>query len=471
MSSSHLARRASPSASTGSGNNFAPVSKTLPTATSSELNPACERQDTKSSSRSSPRTNFFRRVLSASSRKTSYGYAEPPESAVDHHGGALEKASSSSKNLKERAQQRKIKHQDSSSRGNLLQRILSLSTKNSGRSSCAGEPNICLVPPNYNRAFRYRTMPPVLFTAGQWADELVAQADNGIRAEISDMYAMFANVEMRPTMLTLADVDLYVHWFRTFLNVLREFFDLEEACLFPWVEGVDSLSNERRLWETDTGRVTGQLCEARRLKKKGHLIRLGTEIEDCTKLFERKPVAEGLPSLADLVDQFVSHLMDYIETKERELPPIIYRHLKLRDRPRFEKKYWATAQCYENHAISIVVATGWMDNRQQRSWRRRILGIGGKTTYNKWVHACEVNHSFVVKEFARRVSLAQEERLAQIHENDIARARAQAQVEAYETADQSGTEGRSVVSSTCASDAQRSCNLHELLHSAQQSVI
>lgn len=334
-----------------------------------------------------------------------------------------------------------------------------------------GSARISLVPPHYTPAFRQRQFPFAPFGRGEWGRDLVVMPGNGLRAELRDMHAMFVDLEKRPTMLTTEDVDLFVDWFATFLNVLGEMFDLEETCLFPWIEGVDTLSHERRMWETDTGRVTGELSEARRLKRKGYLRRLGKEIEHCADLFERRPVAEGLPALAGAVDKFVTQLMEYIEVRERDLPPLVYKHLSLSDRPRLERIYWGTARSLEYHAFTIVIATKWMDRRQLRRWRRRVLGIFGQGSYRDWKKIFFMDHHSVVKELANRVSVAEAERMAQVQENDIARARFQQLAATVPDENYSDSEAPSAISSSCASSAQRSRNLSTALQAAPACVL
>lgn len=354
----------------------------------------------------------------------------------------------------------------------MLQRIFSTPGRESGLDNNGqGNSKVSLVPPHYTPAFRQREFPLAPYGRGEWGRDLVVIQGNGLRTELRDMYAMFADMEKRPTMLTMEDVDLFVDWFATFLNVLGELFDLEETCLFPWIEGVDTLSHERRMWETDRGRVTGDLSEARRLKRKGYLLRLGKEIEHCADLFERRPVAEGLPALAEAVDKFVKQLMGYIEVRERDLPPIIYKYLRLNDRSRLERIYWGTARSLQHHAFTIVIATNWMGRKQLRRWKRRVLGIFGQGNYGDWKKTFSMDHHSVVKEFSSRVFTAEAERMAQVHENDIARARIQHLAATAPGEYYSDSEAPSAISSSCASSAQRSRNLSTALQAAPACVL
>lgn len=343
------------------------------------------------------------------------------------------------------------------------------SPRASSEKDPALEKKLSLVPPNYVQAFQHRIFPLVENKKGDWARNLVSCSGNGIRVELADMYNMFSDMEKRPTMLTMEDVELFVSWFTKFLGVLSELFELEETCLYPWIEGVDTLSKERRMWETDKGRITGELSAAKRVRRKGRLITLGREIEVCHQLFERRPVAEGLPALAETINVFVDELMDYIEAKEQNLPTVICRYLSVSDRSRFENMYWSTAIRLENHVYTFISLSRWMDKRQLRKWKRRVFGVFGYAAYTDWKKTYYVEHHSIVFEFSNRVCQSEAERMAQVEENEATRARAQfiptAVGEEY-----SDSEAHSVLSSSCASGAGRSHSLQSHLISAPACV-
>lgn len=314
-----------------------------------------------------------------------------------------------------------------------------------------------LVPPNYKNAFEKREFAyTTKFSRAEWAEELVAVPDNGMREELRDMYSIFADMEQRPTMLTGDDVTIFVEWFDTFLECIEELFYLEEQCLFAWIEGTDLLPSENRKWGTSTGRVKSTLSEAKRIRLKGDILRVGNDISVCVKLFERRPIAEGLPSLAAVVTRFVDQLVAYLDLKKDLLPPIIHRYLHQKDRARFERSYWDTARTLRHHECTIVLATRWMDRKQIRRWKGKYFGPR-KGLYGKWQRLFLDNHYAVVTEFAERVLTSEKERIEQMEDSCAARAMMLQAIQAMPSAlEYTDSEAPSGLSSSCASSVQRS---------------
>lgn len=284
-----------------------------------------------------------------------------------------------------------------------------------------------LIPPNYKRSFAPRRFEySTAFGKADWAKELVAVADNGVREELKDMFSIFADMERRPTMLTSDDIALLVEWFRTFLASLQELFYLEEECLFAWIDGTDMLSTEMRKWGNGVknGRVRGALSAAKRMRRKGEIVRMGNQILACQRLFERRPIAECLPMLAEIVSPFVDELVAYLDLKRDTLPPIIELHMQPKDRVRFERAYWEMARAQPTHETTVVLATRWMDRRQIRKWKSKYFGPK-KGAFGRWKDAFMDEHQGIVLEFANRVTICEEERMKQMQESENARAMAQ----------------------------------------------
>lgn len=316
-----------------------------------------------------------------------------------------------------------------------------------------------LMPPNYKHLFTHRRFPyDSAFTRADWAKELVAVPDNGIREELNDMYSIFAAMERRPTMLTGDDVALFVDWFRTFLTSLQELFYLEEECLYAWIDGTDMLSIEMRKWGdgVKNGRMRGALSAAKRMRRKGEIVRIGNQITTCQRLFERRPIAEGLPVLASIISPFVDELVAYIDLKRDTLPAIIEMHLEQKDRVRFERGYWELGRAQPAHETTLVLATRWMGRRQMRKWRSKYFGAK-KGVYGKWKTAFLKNHHGIVSEFANRVKTSEEERLKQMQEGKNAHAMAQLAIQNMPPPlECSDSELQSGLSSSCASSFRQS---------------
>lgn len=316
-----------------------------------------------------------------------------------------------------------------------------------------------LIPPNYKNAFELRTFPfTANFPRSSWAEQLIAVPDNGIRQELSDMYSIFADMERRPTMLTADDVSLFVQWFTAFLTSLEELFYLEEQCLYPWINATDHLSEEHRKWGTSptSPHVKGALSAAKRMRCKGDIIRLGNGICSCERLFERRPIAECLPILADAVAPFVDELSSYIDLKRDLLPSIIHGHLRQKDRMRFERNYWDMARAQPAHKTTIVLATRWMDRSQMRKWKAKYFGPR-KGLYGKWKTEFMEDHCAIVTELADRVQMSELERIKQIEDNQTARARVQQGTQFMPSpVEYTDSEPQSELSSSCASEMRRS---------------
>lgn len=310
-----------------------------------------------------------------------------------------------------------------------------------------------LVPPNYSPIFHKRYIPLMLFSRkAHWSAQVVSFADNGIKLELQNMYSIFESMEQRPLMLTIADISMFYDWLGTFSIILSNLFDLEELCLYDWIEGKDQMTEEQRKWEEAPARITGELSESRRKRRKGELLVLIVCINDCRGSFEGRPVMEGLPQLADRVEKFVAELLAYLELKHEITTKHIMKRLRPKDRIRFERKYWSEAQQVHCPELTIVAATRWMGRRELRRWKSKYLVGIGKANYELWKESFNLQHYSLVEKFEKSVKQAEEERMIQIQDNDMARARAQP----LETVACSDSEGGSLTSTSCASSIRAS---------------
>lgn len=315
-----------------------------------------------------------------------------------------------------------------------LRRIMSLgsrdapSSRGSSRGTADENPLVkkasSLVPPNYTPAFKPRVFEPHQ-AYNDWAEQVVAFSDNGLRAELADMYAIFASMEQRPLMLDSSDADLFLRWFRTFFAVLAEIFDLEEQVLYVWVEGVDTLPKEKRGWETSRGRVCRELSDVRRSRMKAEIMRIGNDIVHGDELFDGRPVAQALPALATIVEDFVNGLEEYLDVKKHVLPACIRSLLSQRDAGRFYRNFWETALTLKQAQFTIVAATRWMDGRAAAKFRKKRMSSQVRRMYDAWVSTFSEQHSGVVREFEERVRVSEAERVKQAELHGAALARAQ----------------------------------------------
>jgi hypothetical protein len=271
----------------------------------------------------------------------------------------------------------------------------------------------------------------------EWALEMVALVNNGIRAEISDLSKMWAAMEKWPLMLTTNDMSVFFAWFGTFASIVRTLFELEERCLFAWIEGKDMMTSEERKWDATSGRIKGVLSEGRRVLRKGTIVGLLDGVEMYTaETFAGRPVAERLPQLAHLANELVESLLDYLALKEELLPEVIVSSgLKLKDRKRFERHMWSeihkvfppgasAASISPVHAgLILVAATRWMSGPARRRWQRKYQP-GSAREYGEWSELFFTSHCVAVVELERRVAEAEEERVRQALENSNVHARA-----------------------------------------------
>lgn len=281
-----------------------------------------------------------------------------------------------------------------------------------------------LVPPNYVSIFTKRHFPLTRTSnKSEWAEQLISVPNNGIRSELADMYQIFEQMEKRPLVLTSDDVNLFYDWFNIFLLIVEEMFLLEETCLYAWIEKADELSAEDRKWEASPHRLTGELSEARRLKQKGKILKLGSEIRAYGQHFYGRPVLQSLPGLAAIVEQFTDELIAYLDLKKLILPGCIKARLSHKDRARFEKNYWLTTRRMEMPAYTVIASTRWMDRQEVRRWKAKWFAGPGKGIYGKWKKVFDKKHREIIDEFKRRVEESQQERDTQVmmHEMTLAR--------------------------------------------------
>lgn len=284
-----------------------------------------------------------------------------------------------------------------------------------------------LVPPNYVKAFisdphlPYLTLP----LSVDWADEIALLFDNGLRQELLDMYEIFVYMEQRPLMLSTPDIVRFNTWFSTFFALLSTLFELEERALFPWVEGVDRLDRAAQVWDSARGRVCSQLNEVRRARMKADVMRLANEITRCETMFAGRPVAPVLPELAGLVDEFVHHLLAYLEVKRASLAACIRGLLSQRDVGRFYKSFFELSERMDWGGCTVVMMTRWMPRRAAARWRKRRMSMRARKLYVSWEERFVVEHSNAVTEFQELVRVSEEERVRQAEEHGAALARAQ----------------------------------------------
>lgn len=307
-----------------------------------------------------------------------------------------------------------------------------------------------LVPPNYVPAFRGSDHGDalVLQQPQDWAEDVVAVIDNGLRAELTDMYDIFESMEQRPLMLDSADVQRFSDWFATFFVLLAEVFDLEERVLFTWVEGVDLVPRQQREWESSRGRVCKELSDVRRARMKADVMRLGNEICQCEALFERRPVAPALPELANVVEQFVEGLVAYLELKRVLLPTCIRSLLSTKDAARFYRSFWELAERKACGTDIIVMVTRWRTRKQGLKWRKKHMSSRMRKLYTVWEEQFMTKHCGIVAEFEERVRASEAERVKQAEEHGAALARAQELIVPEYT-------GSEAASSSCASSLLR----------------
>lgn len=290
-----------------------------------------------------------------------------------------------------------------------------------------------MLPPNYSSVFVDRTPAlTIVSKRSQWALEIVAMSSNGVRQELRDMYKMLTDMERRPLTLTTDDMDIFLRWFGTFGRVLEILFELEEKCLYAWVEGKDQMSEEDLKWQNPHNTIKGDLSEGRRMKRKGLILqRLITVQRSGSDMFTGRPVAERLPELAVLLDEFVRALLQYLEAKESHLPRVVMDNLTQKDRRRYEQLYWSSllrAAGNDRDIANIVTVsiTRCMGRRQRSRWRRKYFKGMSRREYALAQKAYFREHYSLIKELEGRVAADEVERIQMAAENAALRARADA---------------------------------------------
>lgn len=286
-----------------------------------------------------------------------------------------------------------------------------------------------LAPPNYKRVFTPRKFPIeiVMNKKKDWARDIVVTSNNGIRSELNDLYNLFAVMERRPLQLDHDDVDLLFRWYEVFNKILENFFELEEVCLFEWIEGRDLIKGSEKYWKEPEGKITsGVFATGRRNKRRGEILAIMRDVMGFKNYFEGYPVLQILPRFAKMVQQLVPMIEHYIVEKEELLVQIIEERLARKDRARYDYRFWSKMKVLDIGDFTFVCMMRWMSTKERKRWmaRMKAFKIIRSKTVNAWIDKYEIEHHGVVVECEQKLRIAVEEKKAQIkiHENAIERA-------------------------------------------------
>lgn len=286
-----------------------------------------------------------------------------------------------------------------------------------------------LRPPNYKDIIHDRS--PGLMSVPnpnvQWALYMVVTANNGIRREVCDMYKMFRDMEKRPLMLTVDDIEVLQRWLRSFEAILQIMFKLEENHLYHWIEGQDLMSEEARKWEEPRNKLSGELFAGKRIMRKGMILQtLNDMAEFDVGSFTGRPVIEKMGELGCLVNKFADGLFEYLCLKERILvKEIASNNLTPKDCKRYERNFWSFLQaacnnCNDSAGAVIVSMTRWMVVSERRRWLRQYLPQNARSQYTRWLNMYTERHLAPIKELEKRVDLAFQERKEELNETRAA---------------------------------------------------
>lgn len=283
-----------------------------------------------------------------------------------------------------------------------------------------------LVPPNYTPIFHSFTPGKIILpTRHQWVESIISfTSDNAIRMLLNDLYSILANMEQRPLMLSIDDIDLFYHWFDIFHGILEQLFHLDESCLFAWVEGADLQSEEQKKWIDPPYKLGGELSEGRRKRRVGEILRMFQTVGDCRSRFPGRPVLQTLPILAKVLHPLIEEIVGYLNMKSNQLPEIVYGKLKQKDSLRFEKDYWTCAFNLLNPGYTVVATVRWMSPRLVRQWKGRCCPKNKRAKFVQWEKAFQEQFADAVGEFKNRVAVAELERENQVKFSRMLRERA-----------------------------------------------
>ncbi|CAN8065739.1 unnamed protein product [Agarophyton chilense] len=317
---------------------------------------------------------------------------------------------------------------------NIFRRMFSSNPSTKSVSNVPSLKKCSMVPPNYEALFSVingNVLEPERHDHGHPL-YICSLIDNAVRSELSDMYSILGNMDLRPLMLTKTDTDIFFNWFAVFHSVISEAFLLEEAVLFSWVEGADELSDEQLKWESRPHPIRGELSEGRRKKKHGEISAISSEIIRYASRFEGRPVMQSLPTLATHVRNLVTEFHAYFNLKKLELFPLISKRFSSRQVAGLEKKFWATIRKMEHPAYLISAMTSSMDRRGIRRIKNKFFPAHTRRLLQRWVGIYQENHKSLVSDFNERIVESYKEREKQVAENEYARAHAQVQEEVVE---------------------------------------
>lgn len=307
----------------------------------------------------------------------------------------------------------------------------------SSRAGSAEEPKsleqeldeLNLAPPNYKRIFTPHkfTIETVENKRKNWAMDLILTPNNGIRAELNDLYNLFSIMEKRPLQLDAHDVELLFSWYEVFNKILENFFELEEVCLFEWIEGRDLIIGSQKYWTNPEGIIErGVFSTGRRKKRRGEILAIMREARGFENRFAGYPVLQILPRFGEAIEELVPVLDSYMRDKEQKLVEIITKRFTRKDRERYDYKFWSKIREMGRGELTLIAMMRWMSKKEGKVWltKMKSLKVANKAEITGWMEEFETKHHGIVKECEDKLRLAIEEKKVQIEIHENARQRA-----------------------------------------------
>ena len=286
-----------------------------------------------------------------------------------------------------------------------------------------------LAPPKYKCIFEphHFEMTRVANQRKEWALNMVSVLHNGLLMELNDIYLLFSILEKRPLQLDIHDINLVFKWYNQFCVILENFFDIDEVCLYEWIEGRDLLEKSKKLWNEPEDRIKkGKFCRSRREKRRGVILHIMRNIVKYEKNFGGKPILQVLPGFANLFEEFVKAIEGFVKERETGLVEIIEERRERKDLARYELRFWTKTRDCDENGFTMIAMMRWMNKKERKYWtaKMRSLKIADKSSIGEWLQNFDKEHYGVVKECEVKLKAAVDEKKLQIEIHENARQRA-----------------------------------------------
>lgn len=237
-----------------------------------------------------------------------------------------------------------------------------------------------------------------------WKTDVFRLGHNAVRVELADAFSIFEAARDMDYALSPELVRSLETWWKDFDQYISLYLDVEDTILFPWIAEADRMSS-------------GILQEVTALRRSKETIlnRKRRLLETFTSLSQRSStsLAVILPKMHESFHRFATELVEFMETMETKLVPIVDANFQEDDKFLMDITYVRRFYVENGRTDNLIFLTRWMDeNGMVAYWLDTNLPKSVKNQYMTWKEAYLSDHGAAVEEFraaAERVSSPESE--------------------------------------------------------------